>query len=105
MADVTEIRCTPAAQESCCDTAAEGGGCGCIAGALTRDEYERHLTDAGLVDVETACTTRRCPRSCGRASPSDGLSRNRRARRRSHHPRRQAWESARDGTAGRRPRG
>jgi SAM-dependent methyltransferase len=25
---------------------------GCIAGALTRDEYERHLTDAGLVGVE-----------------------------------------------------
>jgi SAM-dependent methyltransferase len=25
---------------------------GCIAGALTRDEYERYLTEAGLVDVE-----------------------------------------------------
>jgi arsenite methyltransferase len=25
---------------------------GCIAGALTRDEYERYLLDAGLVDVE-----------------------------------------------------
>ena len=31
---------------------------GCIAGALTRDEYERHLTDVGLVDIEI-CETHR----------------------------------------------
>jgi len=31
---------------------------GCIAGALTRDEYERHLTDAGLVGVEISETHR-----------------------------------------------
>jgi SAM-dependent methyltransferase len=31
---------------------------GCIAGALTRDEYERHLTDAGLVGVEIRETHR-----------------------------------------------
>ena len=31
---------------------------GCIAGALTRAEYERHLTDAGLVDVEIRETHR-----------------------------------------------
>jgi arsenite methyltransferase len=31
---------------------------GCIAGALTRDEYLRHLTDAGLVDIEVQETHR-----------------------------------------------
>jgi hypothetical protein len=31
---------------------------GCIAGALTRDDYERHLTDAGFVDVEIRATHR-----------------------------------------------
>jgi arsenite methyltransferase len=31
---------------------------GCIAGALTRDEYVRHLTDAGLVDIEVQETHR-----------------------------------------------
>ncbi len=31
---------------------------GCIAGALTRDEYERHLTDAGLTDIEITETHR-----------------------------------------------
>jgi arsenite methyltransferase len=31
---------------------------GCIAGALTREEYERHLADAGLVDVEIVETHR-----------------------------------------------
>jgi SAM-dependent methyltransferase len=31
---------------------------GCIAGALTRDEYARYLTDAGLVDVEIVETHR-----------------------------------------------
>jgi arsenite methyltransferase len=31
---------------------------GCIAGALTRDEYERHLADAGLVGVEISETHR-----------------------------------------------
>jgi SAM-dependent methyltransferase len=31
---------------------------GCIAGALTHDEYERHLTAAGLVDVEIRETHR-----------------------------------------------
>ena len=31
---------------------------GCIAGALTRDEFERALTDAGLVDVEIVETHR-----------------------------------------------
>jgi SAM-dependent methyltransferase len=31
---------------------------GCIAGALTRDEYERHLTNAGLADVEVHMTHR-----------------------------------------------
>jgi arsenite methyltransferase len=31
---------------------------GCIAGALTRDEYQRHLTDAGLVGVEISETHR-----------------------------------------------
>jgi SAM-dependent methyltransferase len=31
---------------------------GCIAGALTREEYERHLTDAGLVDIEIQETHR-----------------------------------------------
>jgi arsenite methyltransferase len=25
---------------------------GCVAGALTRDEFERALSDAGLVDIE-----------------------------------------------------
>ncbi len=31
---------------------------GCIAGALTRDEYERHLGDAGLVEIEIVETHR-----------------------------------------------
>ena len=31
---------------------------GCIAGALTRDEYVQHLGDAGLVDIEVAETHR-----------------------------------------------
>jgi ubiquinone/menaquinone biosynthesis C-methylase UbiE len=31
---------------------------GCIAGALTRDEYERYLGDAGFVDVEITETHR-----------------------------------------------
>jgi arsenite methyltransferase len=31
---------------------------GCIAGALTRDEYARHLTDAGLTDIEITETHR-----------------------------------------------
>ena len=31
---------------------------GCIAGALTHDEYRRHLTDAGLVDIEITETHR-----------------------------------------------
>jgi arsenite methyltransferase len=31
---------------------------GCIAGALTRDEYARHLADAGLTDVEITETHR-----------------------------------------------
>ncbi len=31
---------------------------GCIAGALTRDEYERHLTDAGLTEIEIVETHR-----------------------------------------------
>ena len=31
---------------------------GCVAGALTRDEFERALTDAGLVDVEISETHR-----------------------------------------------
>ena len=31
---------------------------GCIAGALTREEYERHLSAAGLVDVEVRETHR-----------------------------------------------
>jgi ubiquinone/menaquinone biosynthesis C-methylase UbiE len=31
---------------------------GCIAGALTRVEYVRHLTDAGLADVEITETHR-----------------------------------------------
>jgi hypothetical protein len=31
---------------------------GCIAGALTRDEYERALSAAGLVDIEIAETHR-----------------------------------------------
>ena len=31
---------------------------GCIAGALTREEYERHLTDAGLTDIEIVETHR-----------------------------------------------
>ena len=31
---------------------------GCIAGALTRDEYERYLRDAGLVDIEIRETHR-----------------------------------------------
>jgi SAM-dependent methyltransferase len=31
---------------------------GCIAGALTREDYERHLRDAGLVDVEVQETHR-----------------------------------------------
>jgi arsenite methyltransferase len=31
---------------------------GCIAGALTRDEYERHLRDAGLGDIEIRETHR-----------------------------------------------
>jgi ubiquinone/menaquinone biosynthesis C-methylase UbiE len=31
---------------------------GCIAGALTREEYTRHLTDAGLTDVEITETHR-----------------------------------------------
>jgi arsenite methyltransferase len=31
---------------------------GCIAGALTRDEYTQQLTDAGFVDVEVIETHR-----------------------------------------------
>jgi arsenite methyltransferase len=31
---------------------------GCIAGALTRDEYVQQLTDAGLIDVEVIGTQR-----------------------------------------------
>jgi hypothetical protein len=31
---------------------------GCIAGALTREEYERYLDEAGLVDVEIRETHR-----------------------------------------------
>src|SRR3954470_16628364 len=31
---------------------------GCIAGALTRDQYERYLTDAGLTDIEITETHR-----------------------------------------------
>ena len=31
---------------------------GCVAGALTREEFERALTDAGLVDVEIRETHR-----------------------------------------------
>jgi arsenite methyltransferase len=31
---------------------------GCIAGALTRDEYERHLAAAGFGDVEITETHR-----------------------------------------------
>jgi len=31
---------------------------GCIAGALTRDEFEHALTDAGLTDVEIRETHR-----------------------------------------------
>jgi hypothetical protein len=31
---------------------------GCIAGALTRAEYTRHLTDAGLTDIEITETHR-----------------------------------------------
>jgi ubiquinone/menaquinone biosynthesis C-methylase UbiE len=31
---------------------------GCVAGALTREEYERHLSAAGLVDVEVRETHR-----------------------------------------------
>ncbi len=31
---------------------------GCIAGALTHDEYTRHLTDAGLTDIEITETHR-----------------------------------------------
>jgi arsenite methyltransferase len=43
---------------------------GCIAGALTRDEYARHLADAGLVDIEiVAFTSTPSPRSCTPASP------------------------------------
>ena len=46
---------------------------GCVAGALTREEFERALADAGLVDVEidetTASTSTPPPRSCAHASP------------------------------------
>jgi len=31
---------------------------GCIAGALTHDEYTRHLADAGLTDIEIVETHR-----------------------------------------------
>jgi hypothetical protein len=31
---------------------------GCVAGALTREEFERALTDAGLVDIEIRETHR-----------------------------------------------
>ena len=31
---------------------------GCIAGALTHDEYTRYLTDAGLTDIEIVETHR-----------------------------------------------
>jgi arsenite methyltransferase len=31
---------------------------GCIAGALTRDQYARHLADAGLTDIEITETHR-----------------------------------------------
>ena len=31
---------------------------GCIAGALTRDEYTRYLADAGLTDIEITETHR-----------------------------------------------
>ena len=31
---------------------------GCIAGALTREQFERHLIDAGFVDVEIRETHR-----------------------------------------------
>jgi arsenite methyltransferase len=36
---------------------------GCIAGALTRDEYARQLADAGLVDIEITETHRVHPRA------------------------------------------
>jgi arsenite methyltransferase len=39
---------------------------GCIAGAVTRDEYARHLSDAGLEDVEVR-ETHRVHRSAGSA--------------------------------------
>ena len=36
---------------------------GCVAGALTRDEYERHLRDAGFVDIELRETHRVHPQA------------------------------------------
>jgi ubiquinone/menaquinone biosynthesis C-methylase UbiE len=35
-----------------------GAYVGCVAGALTHDEYVRHLTDAGLTDIEVTETHR-----------------------------------------------
>jgi 16S rRNA G1207 methylase RsmC len=43
-------------------------GTGCVAGALTREEFQRSLADAGLVDVRsarrTASTNTRSQQSC-----------------------------------------
>jgi len=41
-----------------CSTGHAAEWTGCIAGALTRAEFEQALTDAGLVDVEISETHR-----------------------------------------------
>ena len=48
----------PAAAGGCCGGDGESCGAGLYAGALTREEYERHLAAAGLLDIEIAETHR-----------------------------------------------
>jgi hypothetical protein len=72
--------CEVAEKEACCGSGAAGGACrcsvgqkseaeeaseaeiretvGCVAGALTEDEFRAALTDAGLVDLEIRATHR-----------------------------------------------
>jgi arsenite methyltransferase len=53
---VSDVIADPSMDESTRGDLAEYVGC--VAGALTRDEYERHLTAAGLTDVEITETHR-----------------------------------------------
>jgi 2-polyprenyl-3-methyl-5-hydroxy-6-metoxy-1,4-benzoquinol methylase len=53
---VSDVIADPGMDEATRNSLAEYVGC--IAGALTRDEYETHLTAAGLVDIEITETHR-----------------------------------------------